>query len=100
MTPTKILVIILISLALLALGLLLDLRGFLRNLIAGAIEILLTVTILSWLIQTRQRRRWARARAQFTSAISYHLATIAHEFYGKLEGDVMEELPMYQDIDG
>ena len=95
MTIRRLLLIIFTFLSLLIFGLALDLTGFLGNLIAGAIEVLLTVTILNWLIQIRQGRRWARTRGQLMSAISYHLATIAHEFMASLEGDAIEELERY-----
>jgi len=100
MTRNKLALIAAAAVGLMAIGFLMDGRGFVGNLIAAALEILLTVTIVAWLIERGNRRRWAGARGHILLSVTHHMARIAHEFMVHLEGDEVEELMARQDLDG
>lgn len=100
MTRGRLALIIAGAVALIVFGFLLDGRGFGGNLVAAALEILLTVTIIAWLIERSSRRRWGRARGNILLAVTYQMAKLAHEFMAHLEGEEVEALMTRQDLDG
>ena len=86
MASRRILIIAVACILLLALGLALDWKGFTGNLIAGAIEVIVTVTIIDWLLQRQRRRQWQKVRTQIVGALTQHIDNIVDEyqttFYG------------------
>jgi len=100
MTRSTLALIASAAVGVMAIGFLVDGRGFVGNLVAAALEILLTVTNVAWLIERDNRRRWARARGHILLAVTHHMARIAQEFMAHLEGDEVEELMARQDLDG
>ena len=100
MTIRKIFIVALTCLFLFAIGVAMDCRGFIGNLIAGAIEVIVTVTVIAWLLQRQRRAQWQRVRTQIVSALTQHVDNIKDEyqtsFYGpglNLMGLGMEEGP-------
>jgi len=82
----KILFITLACLFFATIGLVFDREGFIGNLAAGVIEIVITVTVIDWLLQRQRRARWQKVRTQIVSALTQHMDNIADEyqtgFYG------------------
>ncbi len=72
-------VVAVVCLVLVAAGLVIDAKGFAINMIASAIGIIVTVTLVDWLLERKRRRRWTKAREQIITALLWHLGNIACE---------------------
>ncbi len=62
------------------LGILLDYKGFLVNLIASAIVVIISITVIDQILIRRRRNQWKRVRAQIISALLGHIGNMASEF--------------------
>lgn len=62
MTKRRAALILVAAISLAGVGFWVDGNGFLGNVLAAGLEILLTVTIIDWLIRRGMRRRWSHAR--------------------------------------
>lgn len=100
MTKRRAALILVAAISLVGVGFWADGEGFLGNVLAAGLEILLTVTIIDWLIRRGVRRRWSHARGHILLSITHHMARVAHEFMAHLEGDEAEELMTRHDLDG
>lgn len=86
MTIRKILVITLACLFLLVIGLVIDWEGFIGNLMAGAIEVIITVTVIDWLLQRQRRARWQKVRTQIVNALTQHIDNLKDEYQTRFYG--------------
>jgi hypothetical protein len=83
MTVRKLVVIIFLVIGmgiLLVVGLGIDREGFIGNLIAGTIEIIITVTVIDWLLQRQRKARWQKVRTQIVGALTQHIDNIIDEY--------------------
>ncbi len=71
---------------LLLIGVALDYRGFIGNLAAGAFYLVITITLIDWLLERQRSRQWSKVRAQIVSALTSHLANIASEYMVTFRG--------------
>jgi len=94
----KLVVILAVCLILLVIGIYLDSAGFLGNLIAGAIDVLITVTIIAWLLQRQRRKQWKRVRSQIISAITQHIGNMASEYMTHFYGPGFDLLAFTEDV--
>ena len=79
-------------------GMSLDWKGFIGNVSAGAIEIIIAVTIIDWLLQQQRRRRWHRVRAQIVIALTQHIGNMASEYMTNFYGPGLHLLDFANDI--
>jgi hypothetical protein len=79
-------------------GILLDWEGFIGNMLAGAIEVAVTVTIIDWLLQQQRRKRWHTVRAQILAALTQHIGNIASEYMSNIYGSGLHLLDFAEDI--
>ena len=86
---------ILIGLLFILVGLLIDTKGFIVNLLAGAIEIISTVTIINWLLLRQKRKEWELVRSSIIKALNNHLLNIASEFMMNFHATKNYELMAY-----
>ena len=86
---------ILIGLLFILVGLLIDTKGFIVNLLAGAIEIISTVTIINWLLLRQKRKEWVLVRLSIIKALNNHLLNIASEFMMNFHATKNYELMAY-----
>jgi hypothetical protein len=98
MNTRRIIVIAIVCLPLFLMGMLLDWKGFIQNLSAGAIEIIITVTIIDWLLQQQRRKRWQRVRAQIVAALTQHIGNMASEYATNFYGRELRLLDFVEDI--
>jgi hypothetical protein len=61
-------------------GALLDWKGFLVNLIASAIVVIISITVINQIVMQRRRNQWKRVRSQIISAILNHFGNIIGEY--------------------
>ena len=61
-------------------GIYLDWQGFIGNLAAGGIEILITITVIDRLLERERRERWEKAREQIFSALTQHIYNLMCEY--------------------
>lgn len=79
-------------------GMLLDWQGFIGNVSAGAIEVIVTVTVIDWLLQQQRRKRWQRVRAQIVAALTQHIGNMASEYMSNIYGPGLHLLDFAEDI--
>jgi hypothetical protein len=94
MTARKILAITLTCLLLVAIGVVTDGKGFVGNLIAGAIEVIITVSVIEWLLQRQRRARWQKVRTQIVSALTEHIDNIKDEYQASFYGPDLDLLSL------
>lgn len=83
---TFIFIIFALSLTLLLFaGFILDSKGFLVNLIASAISITLTVTLINWLMVRQRRSQWKSVRSQIITALLSHIGNMTSEYATGIE---------------
>jgi uncharacterized BrkB/YihY/UPF0761 family membrane protein len=66
--------------ALTVVGLKLDSKSLIVNLLNSAIVVILTVTIIDWLPDRQRRNQWAKVRSQIIDALTWHLGNVASEY--------------------
>jgi hypothetical protein len=67
-------------------GMVLDWEGFVGNLAVGAIEVILTVTIIDWLLKRQRREQWRKVRTQIVSALAQHIDNMGDEYQASFHG--------------
>ena len=72
--------IVLVIVVLFLTGFLLDFKGFLVNLIASAITVILTVTVINWFLIRQRRNQWKRVRSQIITALLNHIGNMTSEY--------------------
>lgn len=98
MNALKVVGIVAGCLLLLVIGVFLDDKGFIGNLLAGAIEVLVTVTVIAWLLQRQRRKQWSKVRVQIISALTQHIGNIASEYMTHFYGPGLHLLNFAEDI--
>jgi hypothetical protein len=79
-------------------GMFLDWKGFIGNASAGAIEVIITVTVIDWLLQRQRRKRWQGVRAQILVALTQHIGNMASEYMSNIYGPGLHLLDFTEDI--
>lgn len=98
MNALKVVVITTVCSVLLVIGMILDFKGFIGNLLAGAIEVLVTVTVIDWLLQRQRRKQWEKVRVQIISALTQHIGNIASEYMTHFYGPGLQLLNFAEEI--
>jgi hypothetical protein len=98
MTIRRAIVIAVVCLVFLATGIVVDWKGFIGNVAAGAIEIVVTVTIIDWLLRQQRRKRWQRVRSQIISALTQHIGNIVTEYMINFHGPELRLLDFSAEI--
>ena len=98
MNMRRVILVVVVCLFFFLIGMLLDWKGFIGNASAGAIEIIITVTIIDWLLQQQRRKRWQRVRAQIIAALTQHIGNIASEYMTGFDGPGLHLLDYAEDI--
>jgi hypothetical protein len=80
MAVRRIVIVTIVCLCLLVLGLVIDREGFIGNLAAGAIEVVVTVAVIDWLLLKQRRARWQKVRVQIISALTQHIDNLKDEY--------------------
>jgi hypothetical protein len=94
----KIVIILAVCLLLVVTGIYLDGASFIGNLIAGAFDVLITVTIIAWLLQRQRKKQWRKVRSQIVEAITQHISNIASEYMTHFYGPGFDLLSFAEDI--
>ena len=92
MTIRKVLFVTLACLFLLVIGSVLDWEGFIGNLVAGAIEVIITVTVIDWLLERRRKTRWQKVRTQIVQALTQHIDNVKDEYQIRFYGPELDLL--------
>ncbi|MDR3577031.1 MAG: hypothetical protein P4L50_24475 [Anaerolineaceae bacterium] len=83
-----------IVLILICLGIAIDLRGFVVNMLTGTIEVIITIFFVDWLLKRQQIDRWKKIRSQIISSLSEHFWVISVEFTSNIVETPMEYAEM------
>jgi hypothetical protein len=79
-------------------GMILDSKSFTVNLLNSAIDVVLTVTIIDWLLDRQRRRQWNKVRSQIITALTWHIGNIASEYMINFHGSDFDLIAYTEDV--
>ena len=79
-------------------GLILDSKTFTVNLLNSAIDVILTVTVIDWLLERQRRKQWDKVRSQIITALTWHLGNIASEYMVTFRGPGFDLIAFTEDV--
>ena len=91
-------VLIITCLALAIIGLILDSKSFTVNLLNSAIDVILTVTVIDWLLDRQRSKQWDKVRSQIITALTWHIGNIASEYMTTFHGRDFDLIAFVEDV--